>query len=115
MALRSSLLIVLVLSAIVCSYAQEKNEELPTQNEDISDVLTKVLKVHPREAHVRKKKIDFSVVPISSTAVADGNKVLVSSINIAFKMDGRDSTYLSSIFFLPYTNFYRNIGFGTKQ
>jgi outer membrane protein assembly factor BamA len=76
------------------------------------EVLSKNLNISTKEKPQKRKGFYFSIVPVTTTA--GGKRILVSSINIAFRLGKEDSTNFSSIFFLPYTNFSDNIGFGLK-
>jgi hypothetical protein len=121
MMLRLYFLVILASLAPLCAYAQEKkqlaqNEESSTQwskGKDVIDILFRALHLRHAEAKRSKRRVNFSVMPVS-TATSFGNKVLVSSINIAFTVGNRDSTNLSTVYLLPYTNLKQNIGVGTK-
>jgi hypothetical protein len=120
---RYGLAILLFFSAETFICAQGKKDSTMTQkatlppysqSEDMIDIIIRTFHLKPKTALRRKQKVNFSVVPISTASVS-GSRVLVSSVNIAFALGSRDNTNLSSIFLLPYTNFYSNIGVGTKQ
>jgi hypothetical protein len=96
------------------TYTQIETLPPPSIDKDIIDVIIAGFHLKLPEAPRLKQKVNFSIMPIS-TATASGNRVLVSSVNVAFTIDAKDSTNLSTMFFLPYTDFYQNIGFGTKQ
>ncbi len=81
---------------------------------DLIDGVTKILHFTPKETVRRKGVAYFSIVP-SSTSGQGGNKVLVSSINAAFYLGNPDSTYLSSVYFVPYTNLAKQYGFMSTQ
>lgn len=81
---------------------------------------TDILEILVRELHIKvtpkkpgEHRLSFSVIPVSASS-AGGNKILVSSINVAFTLGSPDSTNVSNVYFLPYTDFYQNFGFGSK-
>ena len=88
-----------------------KKEEAKTT--DLIEVLVKALNISVKEKPPGKKRISFSIIPVTSTS-SGGNKILVSSISAAFILGHEDSTNVSSVYFLPYTDFSQNFGFGTK-
>jgi hypothetical protein len=55
-------------------------------------------------------KINFSLIPVPGSSVG-GQEFIVSSINGAFFLGSRTNTNLSTIYFIPYTNFVSRIGF----
>ncbi len=88
----------------------------PTASKDSTDlieVLVKALHISIKEKPPGKKRVSFSVIPVSTTS-SGGNKIFVSSINAAFILGNEDSTNVSSVYILPYTDFSNNIGVGTK-
>ncbi len=80
---------------------------------DIIEILIRELKISVKEKAPGEKRVSFSVIP--STESAGGKRIFVSAVNAAFILGDKDSTNFSSIYFLPYTNFSDNIGFGIKQ
>jgi outer membrane protein assembly factor BamA len=80
---------------------------------DLIEILIKGLKISVKEKEPGEKRVSFSVIP--STESNGGKRIFVSAINAAFVIGNKDSTNFSSIFFLPYTNFSDNFGFGIKQ
>jgi hypothetical protein len=124
MSLRTSLILICLISFLTCVRAQEKKPgptrkvvvDLPPPkvDEDLIDMVRHRLHVHVPQKPRIKNRLNFSFIPVATTGTAGGNKVLVSSINVAFILGNPDSTKVSSVYFLPYTNFYHNFGFGTK-
>jgi len=96
-------------SLVSLASAQRQEDSLQT---DLIEVLSKSFSISTKEKPQKRKGFYFSIVPVTTTA--GGKRILVSSINIAFRLGKEDSTNFSSIFFLPYTNFSDNIGFGLK-
>ncbi|MFM9839521.1 MAG: hypothetical protein ACKVOQ_14725 [Cyclobacteriaceae bacterium] len=80
---------------------------------DLIEVLVKALHISVKAKPPGEKRVSFSVIP--TTESTGGKRVFVSAINAAFIIGNKDSTNFSSIFFLPYTNFSDNFGFGIKQ
>lgn len=54
----------------------------------------------------------FSIIP--TTTRSGGRQILVSSINAAFVWGNDSKTNFSTVYFLPYTDFAENKGFGLK-
>lgn len=111
--MRYYILVLVCASAVSDSLAQISRTNKKYPQTDIIEILVKALKINVAQKPPDRKRVSFSIVP-ASTNSSGGDKVLVSSINIAFTMGHIDSTNLSSIYFLPYTDFVENIGFGTK-
>jgi outer membrane protein assembly factor BamA len=80
---------------------------------DLIEIAIRAFHISIKEKPPGEKRISFSIIP--ATESAGGKRVFVSAINAAFILGHQDSTNLSSIFFLPYTNFSDNLGFGIKQ
>ncbi|NOT76510.1 MAG: BamA/TamA family outer membrane protein [Cyclobacteriaceae bacterium] len=80
---------------------------------DLIEILVKALKINIKPKPPDRKRISFSIIPVSSTT-SGGDQILVSSINAAFTFGHIDSTNISSVYFLPYTDLVENFGFGTK-
>ncbi len=96
-------------------YAQEPppaDVSKPGQT-DLLEILVKELHISVKEKPPGKKRVSFSVIPVS-TGSTGGDKVLVSSINAAFVLGDKHPTNYSSVYFLPYTDFGENLGFGLK-
>jgi hypothetical protein len=56
------------------------------------------------------RQINFSLIPVPGTSVG-GQELIVSSINGAFYLGPRLNTNLSTVYFIPYTNFVSRVGF----
>jgi hypothetical protein len=91
--------------------AQQKTSSPPKK--DIIGVLLKALHISTKPKPEDSKPVAFSFIPIS-TSNSGGKQVFVSSINAAFLIGKDEKTNYSSVFFLPYTDFSQNIGFGLK-
>jgi hypothetical protein len=94
--------------------AQSVRKPSKSKETDLIEVLIKAFKISIKEKDPGRKRISFSIMPVSSTSSA-GNKIFVSSISAAFILGHRDSTKVSSLFLLPYTDFSENFGVGIKQ
>jgi hypothetical protein len=100
---------------LTCSQASaQQNKPKAAVKTDLVEILVKVLNISqkPRKTD-GKKKVAFSIIPIT-TSKSGGKQVFVSSINAAFLLSQDEKTNYSSVFFLPYTDFSQNIGFGLK-
>ena len=93
------------------SLAQVRASTAPKiKQTDLIEVIVKALHITFKEKPLGKKRVSFSFIPVSTTS-SGGNKIFVSSINAAFILGPEDSTNVSSIYFLPYTDFSENIGY----
>jgi hypothetical protein len=80
------------------------------QQKDLIDIARKLIgKRSPRPVDDPKKKIYFSVLPVSPTDQGAG-KALITSTTAAFYLGNRNSTNLSSISFAPYYNLKSRYG-----
>jgi hypothetical protein len=77
---------------------------------DLVDVLIKLFKLKLTDTARRKNSLIFSFVPISAVNIGQ-KQAAVSSINMAFYAGDRATTNISSIYFVPYTNFSDRYGF----
>ncbi|MFM8912125.1 MAG: hypothetical protein ACKOE6_04260 [Flammeovirgaceae bacterium] len=107
---RLILLTGLSLTTVFC-FGQTRKGQAP-QQVDLLDVVAKVFHPSAKPREVTKKKVAFSVVP--TTTRSGGRQILVSSINAAFVWGPDPKTNFSTVYFLPYTDFSENKGFGLK-
>ena len=111
--MKTFLFILISLVQLRVSSAQIRTSTAPkVKQTDLIEVTIKALHLTFKEKPPGKKRVSFSFIPVSTTS-SGGNKIFVSSINAAFILGPEDSTNVSSIYFLPYTDFSENIGFGT--
>jgi len=76
-----------------------------TGQKDLIDLARSFFKTKPRPISLEeKKKIYFSFLPVSAS-IPGGGTALVTSTTAGFYLGERNTTYLSSITFAPYTNF----------
>lgn len=80
---------------------------------DLVEIVSKAFKISRKSKPPDSKPVSFSVIPISTTN-SGGKQILVSSFNAAFVLGKDEKTNYSSVFFLPYTDFDENKGFGLK-
>ena len=72
---------------------------------DLIDVVRSVLNIKPRKiSYTEKKKVYFSILPISSSDGRSGGRALFTSTTAAFYLGDPKSTDLSSFVFTPYFN-----------
>lgn len=107
---RSFIVFGLCLPAAFCAGQNKKEQALGET--DLLDVVDKVFHPNSKPREVTQKKIAFSVVP--TTTRSGGRQILVSSINAAFVWGQDPKTNFSTVYFLPYTDFSENKGFGLK-
>jgi outer membrane protein assembly factor BamA len=79
---------------------------------DLIEVFSKTLHINPKSKPTDGKRVAFSIVPTATTS--GGKRILVSSINAAFLIGNDSRTNVSTVYFLPYTDFSENFGFGLK-
>ncbi|WP_255486616.1 hypothetical protein [Mucilaginibacter sp. SP1R1] len=72
---------------------------------DLIDIARSIFKIKPRKiSTTEKKKIYFSVLPISSSDGRSGGRALFTSTTAAFYLGDQATTNLSSFTFTPYFN-----------
>ena len=77
---------------------------------DLIDIARSLFTIRTRTISAsEKKKFYFSVLPVSSSGIANG-KTLITSTTAGFYLGDRRTTYLSSITFTPYANFKGRYG-----
>lgn len=92
-------------------HSQTKNK-YPNKQTDIVEVLVEAFHISTKPKPAGKKRVAFSIIP--ATTSSGGKQILFSSINAAFVLGKEEKTNLSTVFFLPYTDFSDNKGFGLK-
>jgi hypothetical protein len=109
------LLRLILISMALCTtpviLAQKK--EKAVKQTDLVEIIVKTFNISRKQKTPDKKPVSFSIIPISTTN-SGGKQILVSSINAAFVLGKEEKTNYSSVFFLPYTDFDENKGFGLK-
>ncbi len=76
---------------------------------DFVDVLTQWLHLNVEDSGRAKNNIIFSIIPVVP-ATSGQKQVAVSAINVAFYTGDPETSHISSIYFLPYTNFTSRSG-----
>ena len=74
-----------------------------TGKKDIIDVARSLFSIKPRPASTVKKRIYFSILPVSTTIPGGGTAVFTST-TAGFYLGDRSTTYISSVSFTPYFN-----------
>jgi len=87
--------------------AQVQSVTVPKK--DLVDVLIKCLRLRLQDSGRAKNNIIFSIIPVVP-ATSGQKQVAVSAINLAFYTSDPETSRLSSIYFLPYTNFSSRSG-----
>lgn len=86
-----------------------------TGQKDLIDVARSLLKSKPRPISVdEKKKIYFSILPVS-TSIPGGGMALLTSTTAGFYLGDRNTTYLSSVTFTPYFNLKGRYGMPVRS
>lgn len=76
---------------------------------DIIDVVGKLIHIKERPP-TNKKKIYFSILPISSSGSSGDGKALITSTTAGFYLGDPKTTNISSVNFAPYLNFHGRYG-----
>jgi len=74
-----------------------------TGKKDLIDFARSLFHEKPRPASTEKKKIYFSILPVS-TAIPGGGTAVFTSTTAGFYLGDRSTTYISSVSFTPYFN-----------
>ncbi len=106
---RRSVLLICLLVLSSHAFAQKNKKIIQT---DIIEIITKKVPLPEGAPPQKGKKVAFTIIP--ATTQSGGKQILVSSINAAFIIGHEEKTNFSSVFFLPYTDFSENFGFGLK-
>ncbi len=77
---------------------------------DVVDVLAKWLHIRLPDSTRKKSSVIFSIIPLAAANVGQ-KQAAFSAINMAFLAGDPKTTNMSSIYFLPYTNFSSRKGF----
>lgn len=77
---------------------------------DLIDVLLQLFHLNVADSSRKKNAVLFSIIPVAPVSTG-GRQAVVSSINAAFYLGSPATTNLSSIYFVPYTNFSDRTGF----
>ncbi|MDB5017471.1 MAG: hypothetical protein JWQ84_2303 [Mucilaginibacter sp.] len=94
----------------------DKNLNIDTTGQkDLIDIGRSIIKSQPRQNSLdEKKKIYFSLLPIS-TSVPGGGSALVTSTTAGVYLGDRNTTYLSTVTFTPYFNFKGRYGLPVRS
>lgn len=107
------ILITVFICALSAPLLGQKKKVAPHPQTDIIEILVKAFHISTKPKPAGNKRVSFSVIPISSSN-SGGKRIFASSINAAFVLGQEDKTNFSTVFFLPYTDFSENKGFGLK-
>jgi hypothetical protein len=106
----SGFLCVLIIGCPEFSRGQQASDSSGPKQKDLIDVFFDVTHWNSLYKIRNTRKINFSLIPVPGSTVG-GNEFIVSSINGAFYLGPRNLTNLSTVYFIPYTNFVSRIGF----
>jgi hypothetical protein len=76
---------------------------------DIIDILRRLLNQKQRQPDLRKKKLYFSILPVSSS-LPGGESAVFTSTTAGFYLGDPATTYISNITFTPYVNLSGHYG-----
>jgi hypothetical protein len=105
-----SISITLFLFVIQLSAQQTAVDSSAVQQKDLIDIVFKLFKAEKAQENREKRKVLFSIIPLASVS-GGGRQVVVSSVNAAFYLGPSSTTNISTINFIPYTNFSDRLGF----
>jgi hypothetical protein len=112
-ACKISILITVFICTLSAPLLGQKKKVASHPQTDIIEILVKAFHISTKPKPAGSKRISFSVIPLS-TSNSGGKRIFASSINAAFVLGQEDKTNFSTVFFLPYTDFSENKGFGLK-
>jgi hypothetical protein len=105
--------ILFVIPALFSASSAFGQKKKVVKQTDLLEIITNTFNISRKAKPPDSKPVSFSIIPISTTN-SGGKQILVSSINAAFVLGKDEKTNYSSVFFLPYTDFDENKGFGLK-
>lgn len=83
------------------------------RDRDLIDLVTNKIKLKGKSPNPKRGRVYFSAVP-SATSNVGSKTMILSAINAAFYVGDPKNTYISSIYFVPYTDLSRQYGFTTS-
>ncbi|MDR6944972.1 hypothetical protein [Mucilaginibacter pocheonensis] len=87
------------------------SEDTVIAQRDLIDIARSLFKIKPRKiSSNERKKVYFSILPISSSDGRSGGRALFTSTTAAFYLGNQETTNLSSLTFTPYFNFKGRYG-----
>ena len=107
---RFFILVFLFLLDIRVSAQQPGIDSASVPQKDLIDIVLKLFKAEKAKENREKRKILFSIIPLASVS-GGGRQVVVSSVNAAFFLGPPTTTNISTVNFVPYTNFADRLGF----
>lgn len=95
----------------IAQKAIDRRRQIDTAGKkDLIDLVKSALHIKPLSfEREQKKKVYFSLLPVSST-MPGGGKALFTTTTAGFYLGPRDSTYISTVTFAPYFNFTGRFG-----
>ncbi|HXB91596.1 MAG TPA: hypothetical protein VNU72_04870 [Puia sp.] len=105
---RSYFVLLLVIGGVGLRAQAPAADSVPQK--DLVDFFVKLFHIKLSDSTRNKKSIIFSLVPAAPVNLGQ-KQAVVSSLNMAFYAGNHATTNLSSIYFVPYTNFSDRSGF----
>jgi hypothetical protein len=112
--IRFVLLALLAIPRPASSHQNRDTTDVAQSDKDIVGLIKPLLHLKNKNSIPEKGIVYFSVMP-STNSTLGGSQVIVSSINAAFYLGAPKSTYISSVYFVPYTNLGQQYGFMSTQ
>ena len=102
--------VVMAQSSVTVADTGKINADTVAQK-DLIDIARSLFNIKPRKiSRTEKKKVYFSILPISSSDGRSGGKALFTSTSLAVYLGDPQTTNLSSFIFTPYFNFKGRYG-----
>jgi hypothetical protein len=108
------LLTLLLISAKASSHQSRDTTDVNKEDKDLIGVIAPLLHLKKKTELPKEGIVYFSVMPSTNSTIG-GSQVIVSSINAAFYLGDPKTTFISSIYFVPYTNLGQQYGFMSTQ
>lgn len=101
----------LLASSALLSQSRDSTIVRP-EDKDIIDLITNKIRIKEKAHNPKRGRVYYSVIPSPSSNIG-AKTMIVSAINAAFYVGDPKTTYISSIYFVPYTDLGRQYGFMT--
>ena len=108
--IRRGFLVVVLLQLYCIGIDAQSSVRDTIQKKDLIDVLLRLFHMNITDSSRKKNSVIFSIIPVAPVSTGQ-RQAVVSSINAAFYAGKPATTNLSSIYFVPYSNFSDRSGF----
>jgi outer membrane protein assembly factor BamA len=108
----AAVVLAVIMPGKLFSQTVQNTDTAKVKQKDLIDIFSKYIHFHKKKLE-KERKVYFSVLPLSG-ATNNGNRFLVTSFNATFRLGAVNTTDLSSVYFIPYTNLSTRFGFIIK-